>query len=154
MDTVLLPDADAISKMLGSLLGRKVSVGAGDAPDGAWAGRYITRSETLAAVGIGDVRLVSMAGSALSMVPPGAAQAAADSGDPSEAMLENFHEILNVAASLIIDAGSDHVRLDGIAPADALDEEAAALAASGTTRRNFTVDIDGYGQGTLSFIAG
>jgi hypothetical protein len=154
VDSILLPDADAVAKMLGNLLGRKVSVGAGDATDGAWAGRYITHSDRLAAVGVGDVQLVSMAGTALSMVPPGAAQAAADSGEPSEAMIENYHEILNVAASLIIDAGSEHVRLDGIAPANALDEETAAMAAGGTTRRNFTVDIDGYGKGNLSFITG
>ena len=153
MDTIILPDADALSKMLASLLGRKVLVAAGDAADGAWAGRYITHADALAAVGVGDAQLVSMAGSALSMVPPGAAQAAADSGDPTEAMIENFHEILNVAASLIIDAGSEHVRLDGMTPANALDDETAAMASTGAKRRDFTVDIDGYGKGSLSFIA-
>jgi hypothetical protein len=152
MGNIMLPNADAVTKMLESLLGRDVFVVAGGPAEAGWAGRYVTRGDVLAAVGVADVRLVSLAGSALSMVPPGTAKAAADSGDPSEAMLENFHEILNVAASLIIDAGSEHVRLDGIAPANELDEETAAMAATGASRADYTVDIDNYGKASLSFI--
>jgi hypothetical protein len=154
MDTITLPNSSAVTKMLESLLGRDVSVAAGGPAEGAWAGRYVTRANELAAVGVADLRLVSLAGSALSMVPPGAAQDAAHSGDLTEAMVENFHEILNVAASLIIDAGSEHVRLDGMKPASELDEDTATMAGTGTTRADFTVDIDGYGKGSLSFITG
>jgi hypothetical protein len=152
MSNVLMPTADATARMLEGLLGRKVSISHGSAGDIAWAGRYITRSDELAAVGSADMSMVALAGSALSMVPAGAAQNAANSGDPTELMVENFNEVLNVAASLIIDAGSEHVRLDGIIPAADLDEATAALAKNGETRKDFVVDIDGYGKGTLSFV--
>jgi len=153
MSNVLLPTADATTKTLEGLLGRKVSVSFGSAGDVAWVGRYITRADELAAVGVADVSMVALAGSALSMVPAGAAQNAVSSGDPTELMVENFHEILNVAASLIIDAGSEHVRLDRISPAAELDEETTTLTKSGATRKDFVVDIDGYGKGTLSFVS-
>ena len=154
MTAVLLPTADATARMLEGLLGRKTSVSPGRPGETAWAGRYITRSDELAAVGLADVRLVALAGSALSMVPAGAAQTAADSGDLTELMVENFHEVLNVAASLIIDAGSEHVRLDSIRSAAELDEQMAALASNGATRKDFVIDIDGYGTGSLSFVSG
>jgi hypothetical protein len=103
MPSILLPTPDAVVKMLESLLGRDVFVSAGGPADAAWVGRYITRAGELAAVGIADMRLVAFAGSTLSMVPPGTAQAVANDGDLTEAMVENFHEILNVAAALIVD---------------------------------------------------
>ena len=137
--------------MLENLLGREVYVSDGDSGESLWSGRYITRDDQLAAVGLADIRMVAYAGSALSMVPPATAQDVVKEGDPTSAMIENLHEVLNVAASLMMDAGSDHVRLDGIEPVASLDAVAADLVASGTGT-SFVVDIDGYGKGGLSFV--
>jgi hypothetical protein len=148
---VALPSADAVAAMLENLLGREVYVSDGDSGESLWSGRYITRDDQLAAVGLADIRMVAYAGSALSMVPPATAQDVVKEGDPTSAMIENLHEVLNVAASLMMDAGSDHVRLDGIEPVASLDAVAADLVASGTGT-SFVVDIDGYGKGGLSFV--
>ena len=148
---IIVPKPDAIATMLESLLGREVYVTPGDPGETAYAGRYIGQGDELAAVGLADMALVAYAGSALSMVPPATAKDVAASGDPTEPMVENLHEVLNVSASLLIDAGSDHVRLDGIKPAEALDADTAELIASGTVT-GFTVDIDGYGKGSLAFV--
>jgi len=148
---VVLPSADAVAAMLENLLGREVYVSDGDSGESLWSGRYVTRDDQLAVVGLADIRMVAYAGSALSMVPPGTAQDVVKDGDPTSAMLENLHEVLNVAASLMMDAGSDHVRLDGIGPVASLDAGATDLIADGTGT-SFVVDIDGYGKGGLSFV--
>lgn len=155
MANIVLPKPDDVAEMFRGLLGRNVTVTPSDEPvDNARTGRYITQDDDLAAAAYADLALVCYSGAALSMVPAGAASDSISEGVPTPVFVENFHEILNVCATLFIDAGSDHVRLDGLVDGDSLPDDLAALVDSPSSVLRVDLEIQGYGTGRLALAAG
>ncbi len=100
-----------------------------------------------------DRKFVAFSGSALTRIPVGGAEDAADSGDFSEMMLGNFHEIMNICSSLFMNGSSPHLRLDTVYPTlDATPEGARAMIDTCQSRIDFGVEIPRYGSGGLSFL--
>jgi len=101
-----------------------------------------------------DHEFVAFAGSALSRIPLGGAEDAAESGDFSDMMLGNHHEIMNICSRLFMSSDSPHLRLEKvyISP-DEVPENARAVIQSSELRADFNVQVPGYGAGSLSFIS-
>jgi len=96
---------------------------------------------------------VAFAGSALTRIPPGGAEDAAESGDFSEMMLSNHHEVMNICSRLFMSGDSPHLRLEKIyISPDQVPENARTVIQSSGLRADFNVQVPGYGAGSLSFL--
>jgi hypothetical protein len=86
------------------------------------------------------------------MVPPAAVADTLRKGDVGDA-LENFREIVNILASLLNSPKTSHLRLAGVhvIPGD-LPDGVASLMERPEFRRDFGVQIEGYGAGRLSLL--
>ena len=73
-------------------------------------------------------------------------------GRPRRA-LENFREIVNILAQLLNSPRTSHLRLAGVhvVPGD-LPDGVSSLVARPEFRRDFAVQIDGYGSGRISLL--
>lgn len=101
-----------------------------------------------------DHDFVAFAGSALTRIPPGGAEDAAASGDFSEMMLGNHHEIMNICSRLFMNSDSPHLRLEKVyVSPDDVPENARTVLQTSELRADFNVEVPGYGAGNLSFIA-
>ena len=67
--------------------------------------------------------------------------------------LENFQEIVNILAQLLNSPKTSHLRLSGVhvIPGD-LPDGVSSLLAQPQFRRDFAVQIDGYGSGRISLL--
>ncbi len=100
-----------------------------------------------------DHHFAAFAGCALTRIPIGGAEDAANTGEFTEMMLGNLHEIMNICSRLFMNNSSPHLRLDTVYPApDKVPDEARAMLDACQERVDFTVSIPGYGKGGLSFL--
>ncbi len=100
-----------------------------------------------------NYNFAAFAGSALTKIPVGGAEDAADSGDFSEMMLSNLHEIMNICSRLFMTSSSPHLKLDTVyKKLEDAPEEVKALFASTEERADFNVEIPNYGNGSISFL--
>lgn len=112
-----------------------------------------TEGETVAAC-ICDLDFAAYGGAALSMMPKGGAEDAAENDDLSESMKENVYEIMNICSRLLMSDDTPHLKLGemyvGVSevPTDSLE---VLKSASGHTQ--FDVQIPNYGTGRLAIIA-
>ena len=95
-----------------------------------------------------DVSCAVYLGSALSMIPKGGADDAIDSGEPSEMMLSNLNEFMNICSRWFMDANSPHVRLDKTYAVTDLGESARTVLTSEDTLA-LTLSLPNYGQGKI-----
>lgn len=99
-----------------------------------------------------DHNFAAFAGSALTKIPIAGAEDAAKTGEFTEMMLGNLHEIMNICSRLFMNDKSPHLRLDTLYPTpDALPDNAKTMLDDCQDRVDFTVSIPGYGNGGLSF---
>lgn len=107
-----------------------------------------------AAMAVADLTLAAAAGAAIGMMPPKETlaevrEAGALEGDP----LEFFHEVVNVAARLLNSPTTPHVVLRSLDPIPGdVAEDLAAIATTPAVRHDWTVTIEGYGEGRLVFL--
>lgn len=152
-----LPDRKLIKDVFEGLLGRDVAVGDGtpislDAPRPVVA-TYIDPDHQLAFLAVMDLPLAAYAGAALALIPKGGAEAAVEDGVLPDNLFENVSEILNVLAAPIGESSGVHQRLSTtFAPADPLPPQVASCAATVGAREDVTLEISGYGSGTLSIV--
>ena len=91
----------------------------------------------------------AFAGSAMSMITENGAAHAAASGDPSDAIIDNLYEVMNVFSYLFTDDSTPSLRLGSphqTAKERSDDVRALLGAADGPS---FTVEIPHYGSGVL-----
>ncbi len=101
-----------------------------------------------------DLPFAAYSGAALSMIPRGGAEDAAKSGDLSEMMRGNLHEIMNICSRLFITDATPHLKLDALYDnPDALPEAARSMVATATGRTDLKISIPGYGEGNISFLS-
>jgi len=80
-------------------------------------------------------------GCALSMIPPGGAEAMIEERALSETANANFYEVMNIFSSLLMDDRSGHLRLSEVGAG------AAPVTLEDGRSTSFTLDLDRYGKG-------
>jgi hypothetical protein len=155
--TIPLPIQESVRDLLAGLLGRTVAVAKAGELDldsqPGMVGLYVTGDDTVSVVALGDVGFACRTGAALTMIPAAVANESVTAGEIPENLLENAHEVINVASRLVNSASSPHVRLTDVhvMPAS-LPDDVSALIASPGARRDFAVTIDGYGEARFSLL--
>lgn len=100
------------------------------------------------------MKFAAFAGAALTKIPLGGAEDAAESGELTENMLGNLYEVMNICSRLFMDSSSPHLKLDKLyASISDLPDNALALVNAITGRLDLKVNIPGYGEGHLSFLS-
>ncbi len=160
MATRALPSPTAVAGVLSDLLGRQADVRKGkpvaiSPRTPAIVGVYHRDDGALAVACVADLSLAAHAGASLALIPAGVAAESVRRGKLEDDLLENFREVLNVAASLLNLPGEPHVlfREAHVTP-PALPKELGALVAKPAARLDLEVQVQGYGGGSLSLLAG
>ncbi|NOX68917.1 MAG: hypothetical protein GXP15_07010 [Gammaproteobacteria bacterium] len=150
----ITPDRQAISALLMMFFGEDMGVTEIDASDlsDRHVATFISDDDKLVALCACDRSFAVYAGAALSMIPSDIANEMIAAGEPSETILGNYREVMNICSKLLMSDSSAHLRLgETLHPGQSADvitqlEESAAQIAS------FQVDIPGYGEGSLVFL--
>ncbi|HYH48983.1 MAG TPA: hypothetical protein VEG38_05490, partial [Acidimicrobiia bacterium] len=152
-----VPIQEDIRDLLMDLLGRGTAVDKVqplllDDDQPAVIAEYRTDDGTVGAICLVDAEFAIRTAGALTMVPPAAVADTLRNGDVSES-LENFREIVNILASLLNSPKTSHLRLGGVhvLPGE-MPDGVASLVARPEFRRDFAVQIEGYGSGRLSLL--
>jgi len=152
-----VPIQEDIRDLLMDLLGRgaavdKVSPLLLEDDQPAVIAEYRTDDGTVGALCLVDAEFAIRTAGALTLVPPAAVADTLRKGDVTES-LENFREIVNILAQLLNSPRTSHLRLAGVhvVPGD-LPEGVSSLVATPQFRRDFAVQIDGYGGGRISLL--
>jgi hypothetical protein len=152
-----LPDAAKVRSMLGMLFdgldvkpGKKYEIKNGS---GSWIGVYIGDDGKPIAACACDASLAALSSSALSMIPPAAAQTAAKSQKLTDVMEGNLREIMNICTRLCMSDTSPHIRLEGVHPVAALPAPAVAMIAGAKGRVDFELSVPKYGAGVISVLS-
>lgn len=93
-----------------------------------------------------DLKTASALGCALSLIPPGGAEAMVEDGELTSNAKANLDEVMNIFTRLLMDDSSTHLRLADVNSEikDGLLEEAAQVTA-------FDLDLGKYGSGHVVF---
>jgi hypothetical protein len=152
-----VPIQEDIRDLLVDLLGRgaavdKVSPLVLEEDQSAVIAEYRTDEGAVGAICLVDAEFAIRTAGALTMVPPAAVADNLRKGDLSES-LENFREIVNILAQLLNSPKTSHLRLAGVhvVPGQ-LPESVSSLVARPEFRRDFAVQIEGYGAGRISLL--
>lgn len=152
---VSLPSAELISRNYSDLLGRTFAARAAPAPflpkaGEKWAvARYGQPGEATWVYWLVDLPAAAGMGAALSLIPAGTAQSAAKDGKFSEALLENFREVMNVGASMLRPTEGRVVLQDVLLPPQPAAAELAKWLAGAKIRRDVTTTLQGYEGGRM-----
>lgn len=159
---LVLPAPEAVAQMITGLLGRHVT-GKKSTPvawnpkaqkDASVLAVYVRDDGSYRGVTISDTAAVCMVGAALTLHPIADASACLKAGKWSEGLMENYREVLNVAANLFNMPGAPHTRLRKVClPGEAVPEEVEAALRKPAGRQDVEVTVAGYGSGRLSIVA-
>jgi hypothetical protein len=117
-------------------------------------GLYVDSEGKPVGVCLCDTSFAAYAGAALSMLPPGGAEDAADSGEISDTMKENVYEVMNICSRLLMSDDTPHLKLENMYNDVAeLSEEAVDMIKTAEGSSHFDIDIPNYGKGRLSLVA-
>lgn len=155
-----LPKAEAIRQLIADLVGRDVTIVAGDpfvlgADTPAVAADYVVDGGRTAAVCLTDLRLSNALGAALTMAPAASVDESVKQGTLDPQNLENLTEVVKVMARLFNTPECETAKWHEVRslPGD-LPEAAAALVHSPRARRDYDVTLDEYGSGKLTVVVG
>lgn len=148
------PDLESISTLLQMFLGDGVSVADGDPSDlsDRFVATYVNDSNDLVALCACDLPFVAYTGAALSMVPAGVANDAIASQSITDVMADNFHEVMNICSTLMMSDSSSHLRLDKTLVPESSADPISKLQEGAEQSTAFSVDIPGYGNGSVAFL--
>lgn len=152
------PIQEDVRDLLGDLLGRGVAVDKTsklEMEEDACGllGVYATDDGDLAALTIIDGPLGARAGAALSMVPQTVADEAIKKNELTETLIDNVREIVNIFARFLNSAKTPHVRLvNTLVLPGAFEPNVRGLYLAPEFRRDFAVQIEGYGSGRFSIL--
>ena len=146
------PSEKTIQEMLDSLYGEGVVL-SDSSPvnvDSGFVYNYVDDEDNSVAVMVADPSLVANAGSAMMMVPAGAAAEAAESGELSNMMLDCYYEVANILSRTLMDDSSVHLRLEKMySPGENAD---LIERYSGECKHvSYNVKVPDYGDGNMTF---
>lgn len=156
MPEIPLPVQEAVRDLFGDLLSKGCAVERAEdelrlAPgERAVIAEYVDADGAVAGAAIADLPFACRSGSALVMMPANIAEEAITAGEIDGDMLDCFKEVANVLSRLMNSAETPHVKLGGIFQAGQLIPGELRCLLSSPRRRDFTVDIEEYGQGRIS----
>ena len=149
----IVPNSRSTSLLLQMFLGNGLTVTESDSTDlsNRYVATYVDDDDQLVAFCSCDCAFVAYAGAALSMIPPDVANDAIAGGNMSGPLVGNFHEIMNICSKLLMSDSSAHLRLDKTLTPDQASDTTLTLGESPEKVSAFSVDIPGYGIGSITF---
>jgi hypothetical protein len=154
-----VPKDKEVRQMLGMLYADGFGVDPGepvatDSGSNSIVAVYINDEGTPVTACCCDLPFAAYSGAALSMIPAGGAEDAAKSGDLTEMMRGNLHEIMNICSRLFMTNETPHLKLEALYDSpDALPESARSMVDAAPGRSDYRVKIPGYGEGNISFLS-
>lgn len=155
-----LPTRAALRDLLSDLVGQPVAIaestGQALQPERPARGAVYRRDDgSVAALCVLDRDLATAVGAGLGGLPaPDASAAVDEAGDLGGELDEYVREVVNIVAKLLNTPGAPHVALRDVRrlPGEVPSDEASVLL---TPRRrvDYRVRVDGYPQGTVTFVA-
>jgi len=152
-----VPKETEVHEMLSMLYGDGFELDSGEPvpveDDKSMLAVYVNDSGEPSTACVCNYHFAAFAGAALTKIPVGGAEDAAATGDFSEMMMSNLHEIMNICSRIFMDNSSPHIKLDKLYKSldDAPDDVRALLGKTAKTV-DFNVTIPGYGDGAISFL--
>jgi hypothetical protein len=152
-----VPDEKKIHDILTMLYGNDVTLDSCDATP-------IENDKNMLAVFIDDegkpstacacnYNFAAFAGAALTKIPVGGAEDAAESGDFSDMMLSNLYEVMNICSRMFMNDTSPHIKLDKVYKTfDEAPDNVRDAFQDTEERIDFDVSIPGYGNGAITFM--
>jgi len=154
-----LPARASFRDLLRDLLGRDIQVRPGgaqelDAAQPAYLAAYRFDEGDVAALAVTDLRLSTAAGAAIAALPPQETwQTVQEAGALDEELTEFLYEVVNITAKLLNSPSTPHVVVrDHVAVPGEVSSDIAEVATAPHVRHDWTVTIDGYGEGTVTFL--
>ncbi len=156
---VRLPDANGLSKVIGSLLGASTIVTKAQTPllftaanRRGYAALYVTAEGFCSAAVACDVKLAASAGGAIVEHPREVVDEWVRAGKLDAEGVDNLREVLNVIATNFNDSNPERpIKLWGcIEPGSPIPQRTLPLFARGVLRSDFDVEVDGYTKGKLA----
>ncbi|WP_375493199.1 hypothetical protein [uncultured Jatrophihabitans sp.] len=153
------PSAKEVRDLLNDLLGRDVEIQASDAwaplpSDVPAAAEFVDDHLQLQVVVVLDLALATYIGACIGLIPAGGAQDMVAEKSPSEMVMSNCYEVLNILTSVFNKPDNPHVRITNFhRPGAALPADVAQIAGRPAGRLDLAVDISGYGKGRLGLVA-
>jgi hypothetical protein len=155
LDPVPIPIQEAVRDFFTDLLGRGVAATKRSAiayDDPLIVGRYLDDDGETAALLVSDVDFAAFSGAALAMIPKVVAGEAIKAGELTDALSENFREVVNVFSSLLNAPTTPHLVLKSLERHPEETEDLADVLDAPRRRRDFDVTIEGYGSGVLAVL--
>ena len=153
-----LPTPTDLRDLLAGLLDREISLApttpcAPGPSTPASVAVYVDDSLRVSAMIACDLAFSAHAAAALGLVPVGGAEAAIEEGMLGETLAENLYEVLNIAASMFNAPGAEHLKLHELHPAGPpLPPMVRAQTLTLGRREDLSVEVGGYGTGTISIV--
>lgn len=154
-----LPARASFRDLMRDLVGQAVTVRPGaplslDTSRPCYLAGYRFDAGDAAAMAVADLTLAAAAGAAIGMMPPKETFAEVEEAGGLEGdLLEFFHEVVNVAARLLNSPSTPHVVLRSLDPVPGeVPEDLASIATTPSVRHDWTVTIEGYGEGKLALL--
>lgn len=140
------PEASELASMINMILGADASaaVASGvDASSMSHTAMYVDDEGKEVATCRCALPTAAALGCALSMIPPGGAEAMVEDNELSQMATDNLYEVMNMFSSLLMDDKSSHLKLVSV---DASNDESIQGSSF-----EFDIDLGNYGQGQLMF---
>lgn len=154
-----LPARASFRDLLRDLLGRSVQVRPGPAQQlqegaPAYLAAYRFDDGTAAATAVSDFCLSAALAAAIAAMPPRETWEEIQAAGSLEGdLLEFLHEVVNVSAKLMNSPTTPHVVLRELAPVPGeVPADIAALATDPRVRHDWTVTVEGYGEGGITLL--
>ncbi|MEM1432543.1 MAG: hypothetical protein AAGG11_00635 [Pseudomonadota bacterium] len=122
----------------------------GGADSYAFVGEFVDDEGELVSVCYSDFAASAGLGSALSMIPPAAAEEMLSSGELTPIAQDNLYEVMNIFSTVFMDDSTPHLKLVRVSP---FADFAGADALGDARTVELSVQLGGYGDGALSFKA-
>lgn len=143
------PEAVKVADMLTMVLGVEAAATPGTAADAAtlsYVATYVNREDELVASCSCSLPTAAALGCALSMIPPGGAEAMVEDGGLTATATENFYEMMNIFSSLLMNDKTAHLRLQEVV----VDAD-KRLQGDGLKEAAFDLVLGSYGKGCVVF---
>ena len=155
-----LPARASFRDLLRDLLGRPVTVRPGpdlelDPERMSYLSGFRFDDGEVAAIAVTDLDLSTAAGAAIGAMPPQETRQEVDAiGKLDGDLVEFMHEVINVASRLLNSPTTPHVVLREFDPVPGeVAEDLAAVASNPSVRHDWTVGVEGYGEGRIALLS-
>lgn len=151
-----VPIQEDIRDLLVDLLGRGAAVDkVKDArlEEPALVAEFVTEDGEIGILCAVDAEFTLRCGAALAMVPTSVVDDAMKRNELPDNLVENVQEVANILAQLLNGPRTPHLRLKSLHPLAELPPAVAALLDAPEFRRDFSIAIEGYGNGRMALLA-